>query len=351
MASKKFFVDVDLYNNQLLRAVLQSGDTGTLGTILSVAGQVAYDTQLGRITYSGLTGIETLMQSVEGDFGSYTGSTSSNAKSASIKAIYDYYSSTGATEGASVIGINDDDGYFTSSDVEGALREIGDSLERIGSSLEVVGNVKAENQSRNYPTTGDTTKPELTIIEKGDSFLITTDRTGSTIGEFSGDTDTHVIMGPSELWVGVGSLVVAKQDEPQPDNDEHWFILDARRQFTSETAAGLIALATQSEVNLGEDDTKAVTPLKLKAFVENISGTTLFSENVNSGLTGATVSHGLGDDVVVQVWLELAPNDEEDITYGINLKKKQGEVEYTSSTPMPGDLRFVCIGRTTEYWS
>jgi hypothetical protein len=338
MANKKFFVDIDLYKNQLLNAVLHSGDTATLAGILSISGQVGYDTELGRISYSGLTGIETLMESVESGFGSYTGSTLADAKSASIKAIYDYYSSTTTGEGASVIGIEDPNGYYTSDDIEGALNEIGESLESIGSSMEVVGIIDATGGTidRTYPTTGDITKSGATDISAGDAFLVV----GNQIGDFSGDTGTYVLMGPSDLWVSSGSLIVARLDNAT-DADSDWFILDARRGFSSETAAGLISLATQTEVNEGTNDTKAITPLKLKAILENNDTASIYTELNVTGLTsGSIVTHNLGSDIVSQVWL-----NNEEITSGVNLVSAENTVTLTTNVDPGTVIKVVVIGK------
>lgn len=340
MASKKFFVDVDLYRNQLLKAVLENGTTANLETILTVAGQVGYDTELGRITYSGVTGVENILAGAE-TFADYITNTGADAKAASIKAIYDYYKSSGDTGGASVIGIEDTAGYYTADNIEGALLEIGQAFDAIGSSMEVVGNIDATNQTRNYPVAGDANIKSGATISMGDAFLVTGDSTVSS----NDAANSHILM--NGLWVGAGSLVVALKDNPGETTDADWFILDSRREFASETAAGIIALASQAEVNAGVDGNKAITSLTLKSFVENISGTTMYVETVASGLTTATVTHNLGSDVIVQVWLDGT----EDITSGVALISGAGTAAYASNIALPGTLKFVCVGKTSEYWA
>jgi len=64
----------------------------------------------------------------------------------------------------------------------------------------------------------------------------------------------------------IGDQLTAKIDNPTSASD--WIILEANLQPASESVAGYIAIATQAETNTGTNDTKAVTPLKLKTYVD-----------------------------------------------------------------------------------
>lgn len=336
MASKKFFVDVDLHKNQLLNAVLQSGGTAALGGLLDVAGQVGYNSDLKRVAYFDGVENQTLLAGAE-TFADHITDTGAAAKAASVKAIYDYYNSTDATSGATVIGINDVGNYFDETTVNGALQEIGAVLNDISKAMHLQDTIAATNGAVAYPTTGSGTDDS---VQQGDAYLVTgaIDATGTTAG-------SYILLGDNSIWVGAGSLIVAAVDAPATDAD--WYILDARRKPSSETVRGIIAIATQAEVNAGEDNTKAVTALKLKAFVESISGTTMYVETVAAGSKTATVTHNLGSDVAVQVWL----GGTEDITSGVALTSGAGTVAYSSNVNMPDTLKFVCIGKTSAYWA
>lgn len=67
----------------------------------------------------------------------------------------------------------------------------------------------------------------------------------------------------------------------------------------SESAAGIIEIATQTEVNTGTDDTRAITPLKLATLLGNRNYTTSNPAlTVSSGVCTWTVTHNLGSNKV-----------------------------------------------------
>ena len=67
----------------------------------------------------------------------------------------------------------------------------------------------------------------------------------------------------------------------------------------TESAAGIIELATQTEVNTGTDDTRAVTPLKLATLLSNRNYTTSNPAlTVSSGVCTWTVTHNLASNKV-----------------------------------------------------
>jgi len=312
MANKKFFVDIDLNRNQLMKAIMESGTTASMATILNTAGQIGYDADLNQMKYYDGDSVNFFLDS-EDYTTNFSGNTTSDLKMATIKAIYDYYSSNDNGEGASVIGIEDVGDYFTLTNVEGALQEIGASLEVIDNSMSVVGTITT---SGDYPTTPGP-------INIGDAWLVV-----------GGIFD----IGPNSATTSAGSLAVARISGAT-NSDDDWFILDTRREASSETIAGFIEIATQSEVNAGTDDTRAITPLKLKAFVQTLSGTTIYTETALdlASLTGV-VTHNLGDDVVAQVWLS-----NEEITSGVALTSDSNTVTVTVNSD-PGDVKVVVIG-------
>jgi hypothetical protein len=72
---------------------------------------------------------------------------------------------------------------------------------------------------------------------------------------------------------------------------------------TSETAAGVIELATQAEVNTGTDTVRAVTPATLASYVAAQAAADSFAVTLTATVGAQTVAHGLGtSDVIVQLF-------------------------------------------------
>lgn len=116
--------------------------------------------------------------------------------------------------------------------------------------------------------------------------------------------------------VSVGDMLIAKQDNPT--TLAHWTLINKNIPDivdSSESAKGIIQIATQAEVNTGTDDTKAITPLKLKTNL-GITGTLSvakkFTTTIGDGasLTYA-VTHGLNSrNLLAQVLRTAAPYDQ-----------------------------------------
>lgn len=113
--------------------------------------------------------------------------------------------------------------------------------------------------------------------------------------------------------VQVGDMIIAKQDSPTLA--AHWTVVNKNIPdiiAASESAAGIIEIATTAEVAAGTDDARAVTPLKLKqalATTPTLSLPRKFKQAIGdaSALTYA-ITHGLGtSDVVVMVRRTLTP--------------------------------------------
>jgi hypothetical protein len=72
---------------------------------------------------------------------------------------------------------------------------------------------------------------------------------------------------------------------------------------TSETAAGVIELATQAEVNTGTDTVRAVTPATLATYVAAQAAADSFAVTLTATAGAQTLAHGLGtSDVIVQLF-------------------------------------------------
>lgn len=99
----------------------------------------------------------------------------------------------------------------------------------------------------------------------------------------------------------VGDVIIAKEDNASTTDNNDWIKLEVNRDQATESALGLVEIATQAEVNAGTDDQRAVTPLKLKTFIDNRIGG--YAANIGDGAsTSFAVTHNLGTiDVIVML--------------------------------------------------
>ena len=98
------------------------------------------------------------------------------------------------------------------------------------------------NASTNSTFPSSSTTPSYTSIKKGDYWYITG---AGTI---------------QSVYLDVGDVLFAKIDNPSPTNAAHWFVVESNMSDATTTNKGYIMLATQSEVDAGVNNTKAVTP-------------------------------------------------------------------------------------------
>lgn len=100
----------------------------------------------------------------------------------------------------------------------------------------------------------------------------------------------------------IGDMIVAKVDNASTTSKADWIRLEVNRDQATETVLGLVKIATQTQVNTGTDDTTAVTPLKLKTYLDNAVGG--YAANVGNGsATSFALTHNLGTrDVIVSIY-------------------------------------------------
>lgn len=109
---------------------------------------------------------------------------------------------------------------------------------------------------------------------------------------------TYVITAPGNFFtegVQVGDMIISKQDNPTAL--AHWTIVNKNIPDivnASETASGIIEIATQAETNTATDDTRAVTPLKLKNYFDSRIATGAYTATFGNGaLTTYAITHNL----------------------------------------------------------
>lgn len=90
-------------------------------------------------------------------------------------------------------------------------------------------------------------------VNEGDSFYIISVASGTAVGTAS---------------VNVGDLLVALVDNPG-NTDANWVIMETNRDQANETVKGVAEIATQVETDLGTDDERIITPLKLSTYLTN----------------------------------------------------------------------------------
>ncbi|HCY41778.1 MAG TPA: hypothetical protein DHV48_10545 [Prolixibacteraceae bacterium] len=145
--------------------------------------------------------------------------------------------------------------------------------------------------------------------------------------------------------VQVGDMIIAKQDSPTLA--AHWTIVNKNIPdiiSASESAQGIIEIATQAEVTAGTDDAKAVTPLKLKTLLGTTASLTLprkFTATVGDG-TAITyaITHNLNASAVIvslsrtatpfdQVECEVVVTSANVVTLNFNVAPTAGQYTVT----------------------
>jgi hypothetical protein len=93
---------------------------------------------------------------------------------------------------------------------------------------------------------------------------------------------------PGGSSVSPGDMIIALVNTASPTNPNHWTIVEGNNNAATETNAGIIEIATQAEVDGRTDDSRAVTPLKLKTTLANNGVMSSYTQNIN-GLSGTAI--------------------------------------------------------------
>lgn len=145
-----------------------------------------------------------------------------------------------------------------------------------------VGDYDVATNSPNFPSTGSGIAG---AIESEDYWYITS---AGTLG--------------TSTVVNIGDVLYAKVDGATLESD--FFVVESNRGQATESERGVAEIATQAETDLGVDDERIVTPLKLGTYLQNIAGTRKLTSNITGTgfMQSYTITHNLGtQDVVVSV--------------------------------------------------
>lgn len=147
----------------------------------------------------------------------------------------------------------------------------------------------------------------------------------STTGTFAGQA------------VEAGDMIIARIDNPLAVAG-NWQIVNKNIPAivaASETVQGIIELATAAEAIAGTDHTRAITPLTLKAVLDQYTGG-YYSTFGNGSGTSFTITHGLGTDRVLVQTRVVATKEEiildwraaSSTTVTLNMNKAPATGEY-----------------------
>ncbi|MBW6491863.1 MAG: hypothetical protein K0B15_11795 [Lentimicrobium sp.] len=350
MAKKIFLVDIDLVKNQLTQARIENLATAPSSP---VAGQVYFDTTIGKLGY------------YTGTIWVYLGDAASVASHvlATNTGLGADHTMSGATAGHALvatsattaqfaqvnhtnllnIGTNTHpqiDTHIGTAEIHRALNDALATTTNLWSASKIDGLISALQSAvtgalvfkGGYDAATNTpnldTSPTAGTIKQGYTYVVT------VAGTFYTEA------------VQVGDMLVAKQDDPT--TLAHWTlvnknipdIVDATETAkgivelatnaetltgtdntravhpqglkhtldnrpATETGTGLIELATQAEVNAGTDAVRAVTPATLKTLLGTsgtLTGARKYTQLLSTSATSYTITHGLAtSNVVVSV--------------------------------------------------
>ena len=158
--------------------------------------------------------------------------------------------------------------------------------------------------------------PDYPAAAIGDAYHVSV---AGRVGGVAGD-----IVEQGDMLVAVA--VTSGGDEATVGDD--WITMQSNIGASTETIAGYIQIATTAEVSDGINDTKAVTPSKMAAYVASLITAGKYVADVGTGsLSTIVITHGLNtSDVIVQ----LHDNSTKEVV--------EADVELTNSTTVT--LRF-----------
>jgi hypothetical protein len=152
---------------------------------------------------------------------------------------------TGFTTG----GINSKGRLMYDTSTNRVLYDTGVAIESIANLNDVTGLLDFHGGYNALTNTPNLVNPPSGTTLKGDFYIVT------VAGTFYG------------VALEIGDSLFASVDNPTTLSG--WVIVQGNVAYATETIAGIILLATQTEVNTGTNNSKAVTPLTLSTYVAN----------------------------------------------------------------------------------
>lgn len=288
--AKKFLVNLDLAKNQILNAAIQNLSSAPSSP---VQGQVYYNTLDYRIYFwDGTSWVDMSgdIRDVVGGSG-LTASTSNgvvtldvNVDNTTIEVSGDSLQvKNGGITSAKINDLSTDisaNSGTTAIPTAYAVKTYVDSITGGIGNLEGGWNVQT---NMSFPTT---LIPGAT--KKGDYWYATT---AGTISSY-----------PNSTNINIGDVMIATVDNANQYDASQWIVLETNRDQATENTLGLVRIADQTTVNIGTDDTEAVTPLKLKTYLNaNVGG---YAETIGNGSSAMfIVTHNLGTkDIIVTLY-------------------------------------------------
>ena len=296
--AKKFLVNLDLAKNQILNAAIQNLPSAPSSP---VRGQVYFNTNDSRIYFwDGMNWIDMSgdIRDVIGGAGLTAGTSSGivtldinvDNQTIEVSAIDQLQVRDGGITTAKIANLSTDltiNSQSTALATAEAIKSYVDSVVGGLGNLEGGWNVAGYSS---FPTT-----PISGPIKKGDYWY---------------STSAGVVNGLSgQVPIEIGDVFIALTDFATYNDNSQWLVLQVNKDQATEDNLGLVRIADQITVDNGSDDTEAITPLKLKTYLDNRVGG--YAANIGNGFdTTYVVSHGLGTADVIVSLRETISGDE-----------------------------------------
>ena len=297
--AKKFLVNLDLAKNQILNAAIQNLSSAPSSP---VNGQIYYNTSDNRIYFwDSTTWID-----MSGDIRSVLGGSGLTGNE---------------SNGVVTLDLNVDNS--TVEVVSDTLR-IKDGGITTAKIADLSTNISSNSGTTAIPT-ADAVKQYVDSVAGGLGNLeggwdawttgklpaIDDSSANTKKGDYWYSTASGVLNTPGgQLRFEVGDVFIAKANGASQYSIDDWIILQVNRDQATEDNLGFVRIADQSTVNAGTDDTEAVTPLKLKTYLDNAVGG--YAQNLgDNSSTSFFVTHNLNTyDIITTIYSNFSPREE-----------------------------------------